>query len=727
MAQVPKIISPQVDVGAAPSARFEAPQFTNYSAQNTAKAGDGLQQLGGQLGNIAADMAEKANAARLDDAANQAQNFAMDLKFNKESGYLNIKGEAALNRKDAPALDEDYTARLKKQIDDIHDNLGNDAQKMAFKRFSGNLLTQFRGGVMEHMTSQQNVYMGSVAQATQETASREIALSWGDPKGLEAAAQRLQSAALQEAQLTGKSPEWAAEKARQGMSRGHSLAISAALERGDYLGASGYLDKYANQMQADDILKTRAVIDKHGSQITVTSAVDKAYNENGAAFADSDTNRALNILWGAESNFRQFDKSGGVITSEKGAKGISQVLPTTGPEAAKLAGEKWNEELFYRKMTGDPAKDKEAIDYNKKLGAAYFNKQLQDFGGRVDMAFAAYNAGPGALKNAVKRAEKDGGTYLDYLPKETQGYVQKNVAQFTAGKGGGMPTQKQMDDSVLSALGPNATEVQKQDAIDQSRLRYKQLVASSAEREFQGVNAAISALQQNGGNFASLPVSVRDNIPFGKVDQVRSYADKLASGKLSTNTAVYDKLSDRTFLSQLSDAEFNTLRTDLETKDFQQFSAERQAIKTGKALNAAGDIPRESINSALSDRLNSLGIDPSPKKGDEAEQMRIGAIKRFVANEVLEQQAGLGRKLNDKEIRSLVDNLFLRSFRFKDTVLGIQYGDSKQGSIKSVKYDNIPENERKKIEDSFKMRGVQNPSNGDVLGVYLKMQVAKND
>lgn len=724
MALVPgRGVTPQVDVGAAPAGRFEAPQFVNYGAQNTQQIGQNLSQFSGQIGQIAADMAEKANAARLDDAANQAQNAAMDLKYNKQTGYLNLKGEAALNRKDAPPLDEDYTAKLKQQTDAIYDSLGNQAQRDAFKRFSGNLLTQFRGGVMEHMNQQNNVYMGSVAQATQDTASREIALGWGDPKAIEGAAQRLRAGAYQEAQLTGRSPEWAESKAREGLSRGHSLALSAAIERGDYAGANGYLDKYAGQMQADDILRARTAIDKQDSHAIVTGAVDKAYNQNGAAFAGSDTNRALNIMWGSESNFRQFDKNGNVLASGKGASGISQVMPKTAPEAAKLAGLPWNEELFYRKMTGDPAKDQEAIAYNKALGAAYFQKQLQDNGGRVDMAFAAYNAGPGALKDAIKRSEKEGGSYLDYLPAETQNYVRKNVAAFTSGKGGAVPSQKQMDDSVIASLGPNATEAQKQEALAQSRIRYTQLVASKSEQEYQGVNAAISVLQQNNGDFAGLPASIRDNIPFGKVDQVRTFADKLATGTLRTNTAVYDKLSDPTFLAKLSDGEFNTLRADLEPKDFQQFSVERQAIRTGKALNAAGDIPRESINTALHDRLWAIGINPTPKKGDEKEQMRNGAVKQFVANQVLEHQAGLGRKLNDKEVRGLVDQLFLRSFQFRNTVMGMEVGGVHSTPYLSMTYGDIPAADRTDIENRLKKRGIEKPSQGDVLGIYLNMKM----
>jgi hypothetical protein len=123
-----------------------------------------------------------------------------------------------------------------------------------------------------------------------------------------------------------------------------------------------------------------------------------------------------------ESGNQQFGRDGQPLTSSAGARGVAQVMPGTGPEAAKLAGVDWNPELFNRGRTGDPDKDGEATDYNRKLGQAYYNEQLRVFGD-PNIASAAYNAGPGAVRVALDRAKKDGGNYLDYLPKETQHYV----------------------------------------------------------------------------------------------------------------------------------------------------------------------------------------------------------------------------------------------------------------------------------------------------------------
>jgi hypothetical protein len=116
-------------------------------------------------------------------------------------------------------------------------------------------------------------------------------------------------------------------------------------------------------------------------------------------------------ILGAESNRRQFDRYGRTLTSPKGAEGISQIMPGTGPEAAKLAG-----------LPYDRQRLQSDADYNAALGQAYFNKQLKDFG-TEELAAAAYNAGPGRVRQALARAEREGGDVMSYLPAETRAYV----------------------------------------------------------------------------------------------------------------------------------------------------------------------------------------------------------------------------------------------------------------------------------------------------------------
>jgi hypothetical protein len=79
-------------------------------------------------------------------------------------------------------------------------------------------------------------------------------------------------------------------------------------------------------------------------------------------------------------------------------------MPDTAPEAARLAGLPWDA----NKYRNDP-------EYNMQLGEAYFEQQFNTFGD-IEKAVAAYNAGPGAVRRATRRAATKGGHWTDYLP-----------------------------------------------------------------------------------------------------------------------------------------------------------------------------------------------------------------------------------------------------------------------------------------------------------------------
>lgn len=122
-----------------------------------------------------------------------------------------------------------------------------------------------------------------------------------------------------------------------------------------------------------------------------------------------------------ESGGNQLDRNGNPLTSPAGAVGIAQVMEATGPEAARLAGVEWDRNRWLY--------DKE---YNKQIGQAYFLEQYRRFGS-LDKAAAAYNAGPTALSQAMDRALALGGSYVDYLPAETQNYLKATTGSGPSG------------------------------------------------------------------------------------------------------------------------------------------------------------------------------------------------------------------------------------------------------------------------------------------------------
>jgi soluble lytic murein transglycosylase-like protein len=148
--------------------------------------------------------------------------------------------------------------------------------------------------------------------------------------------------------------------------------------------------------------------------------------EAAPAAAPDNRGATFDALLQQESGGSQMNADGSVKTSPKGAIGIAQIMPTTGPEAAKLAGLPWDESRL-----------RTDSEYNKALGNAYFAKQLDTFDGDVQKALAAYNMGPGskAKGNGVAGlVDKYGDEWLAHAPAETQNYVRSITAKAGAGQ-----------------------------------------------------------------------------------------------------------------------------------------------------------------------------------------------------------------------------------------------------------------------------------------------------
>ena len=116
--------------------------------------------------------------------------------------------------------------------------------------------------------------------------------------------------------------------------------------------------------------------------------------------------------------------------SPKGAAGIMQVMPGTAREiSAKLGDGKITKDMSdeqVRQVIRDPA-------LSLRYGAIYHQQNLQRFGGDVEAALVAYNAGPG---NAEKwlRAGRDYGVLPDR--GQTEPYVRKALSRYADLMGG---------------------------------------------------------------------------------------------------------------------------------------------------------------------------------------------------------------------------------------------------------------------------------------------------
>ena len=163
-------------------------------------------------------------------------------------------------------------------------------------------------------------------------------------------------------------------------------------------------------------------------------------------------------------------ESGGnqAAVSPKGARGVAQIMPDTAPDAARMAGVAWDEKLYYG--TGP-----ESAAYNEKLGKAYLNQQLKDFGGNTAQALAAYNAGPGRVKGIIAKHGKD---WYQYLPTETKNYV-NNIMY------GGRGDAPAIDSNPQFSMIPleQREAIYNQARIERSRMQAEEIAAAKQLHE----------------------------------------------------------------------------------------------------------------------------------------------------------------------------------------------------------------------------------------------------
>lgn len=133
---------------------------------------------------------------------------------------------------------------------------------------------------------------------------------------------------------------------------------------------------------------------------------DSPYTAQLQAVYDNENPELLDLVDRVEQQESGGDQS---AVSPAGAVGVMQVMPDTAPEAAKLAGVRW-----------DPQAYRTDANYNRLLGIAYLSEMLRRYDGDVEKALAAYNAGPGSLESAMA---EHGDNWLAALPGETQDYV----------------------------------------------------------------------------------------------------------------------------------------------------------------------------------------------------------------------------------------------------------------------------------------------------------------
>jgi soluble lytic murein transglycosylase len=692
----------------------------DQGSQQFSQAGDALGRAANAHSQMIIDAQNLANQTRVNDAVNQLKTTQQDLMYHPETGVQAQTGVNAIQRPSGMSLADEYTGKLTDAASQISSQLSNPMQLRMFQQQASDIAAQFHGATTQWEGQQFKAYALSTQQGTVKLASNQVALNFNNPEQIDAGLQAIKAATYEAGKINGTA---ATEiEANQLVMTSNALtgAIDTALQQGQTTYANQLLAKYSPQMTADDILKVNGKLNTYIGTQVAASTVANVMSSVGPQLSNSPISRMVAITAQSESGNRETNADGSPVTSPKGAQGSMQVMPTTNTDPG-----------FGVRPAADNSPQERA-----RVGRDYLTAMVQKYGDPAK-AWAAYNAGPGALDDAMAKAKAAGtpNAWLTNLPAETQQYVQKNVAAYQSGA---VNTTRPALADVIAQVRANPVLQQKpewmQQAVTLATQQYNEQTQAIDQRDTAAVAQVQRTLAANRGNWSSINPADLAAVNPKDLPSLQSFAKNMSEGTNTTNTALYQTLvTSPQIMANMTNDQWQVQAQNLSVEDFKALSKQRADLINDTGSNAPGSVNMRAMNETLTQRLQTMGINPYPKStgfnSDPDAVSQVGAIRQFVMTDILDGQKQAGKKFTEAEIEKRIDTLFTKSVTFGNVLdLGIakiQRAPTTQNMM-SMTPDQIPDDVLPKLKADFKSNGVPNPTPGQLLGAYWHFKTASN-
>ena len=251
------------------------------------------------------------------------------------------------------------------------------------------------------------------------------------------------------------------------LSRSHAQGyvkqqFAARLNRDDLDGAERWLNANRGRLDFNDEMalenQLTGVKDRRqsfGDAADALAALTPAQPQSGPTTKPVQFASMVAITAQTESGNRDFRADGSYVTSPKGARGRMQVMPGTQRDPG-----------FGVKPAANDSPAELA-----RVGEEYLAAMMRRYGNDPAKAWAAYNAGPGAVDKALAK----GGDWLSALPGETQAYVRKNVKAAGGSTAAGAVTD-------VPDIGQAYAWIERQDWSPERKERAKEQVSVDVNR-----------------------------------------------------------------------------------------------------------------------------------------------------------------------------------------------------------------------------------------------------
>jgi hypothetical protein len=249
--------------------------------------------------------------------------------------------------------------------------------------------------------------------------------------------------------------------------------------------------------------------------------------------------------------------------------------------------------------------------------------------------------------------------------------------------------------------------------------RFNEIDAARNRAEKENRDAAYDAVARAGGDLSRVPAGVISRLGDYDRAQLDAYAERISSGKaIKTDLETYDQLSKLAREQPEAFVDYDLLqhRSQLSDTDFKRFTDLKASLaKPEKVTDIA------TLEQQLTSRHEALGLTGSDTEGAKAakrarfDKMARDALDGFKTRE--------GREPTYKEREELLDRLMLPG-TLKGS--GVIWDDEARlyeviDTSDADKFEiTVPDDDRTRIVNSFKARGVNDPTDEQILQAYRR-------
>lgn len=666
-------------------------------------AEEAMGRLGGQVAEMASREADRLNALQAEDALNKLAEKKLELTYG-QNGFAKVRGGNALSGK----LTDTYPQQFNSAVDEISNGLANDAQRQLFRQHASKQMLGFKSDVLRHVISESENYDDQVQQGTFSVATEQAAANWNDPIAVLGAKANIEDAIESRVKSGRLAPEAAQALRLDKLSKLNTAVVMRALQERNLDYAETYLKEHGKDMDVADLVKASGLVNTAKKTQVALATADEVMKSALPKLQPNEWDRLWSITASTESNNQDFGKDGKPVTSPKGALYAMQVMPAT----AKNPG-----------YGIKPAADDSPEEYNR-VGREYLAVMVKEFGGDLSKAWAAYNAGPGAVEAAMKKAEKSAKlaandpalkpvSWINFMPAETREYVEKNMKKYDGNFNVTAPTILDLKAQVAERLKDEAPEVIEA-AKAKVEANYNDWQADRRQREDNLLTSIMD--QVDAGQVTSLADLDPQTLQSlgDKRTAARSYiesagrrGDKMLESSQVATTFYYELYTDPVKLKSQSVADIMGLSSELGQARVNHLLQKRAEYLNRPEKEQAAVVDADQFK-ALSAKF---GFDPKNKD----HQAEIIQIKDRVEQAVSALQEEQKRALTRDEKGKLISRMMIEfpAVKYKTTGLfdsGWLSGsgtDAKRGyAIENPENIVIPDKAKAAIQKAAETRGI---------------------